>query len=677
MTDIFNPTIQGGSGVDFRSTADTTVDAPDRSIEEAANIVATVGGIAADEAQRQAIRGSAANISEVDGVAGEVDLQDKNFIDRELDLTRIAELRKAGSISGAKAAALVRVKSKRMIQQNPFLADKVRQEVRSFFDDGVGSTAAKFFKDEVTQEQREIAELRAESVKAGDLMPGETDPEKINKAMSATFQRRQLTTALDENKNLLAAANAELTQKTKLDQIRKSELEQQRAAAREALDTKGQELAFSYTDQLAELGNQIARDMENPNFDPSDAIARIETISNQLNTELQFGAEGDTQFINDSRIAFDGIMQTMFDVINGKRELEALDSVIQRNRKTIQIELLKDPELRKADAISKLAPNDPVTQQQYGLALSTAKSEMGRKFQTDNAAGVGEGESTSIGGNYHVGLNLVNDSDSYKGYAERVKASSAAIVSGELGEDALPEFSRNVNSMLRSVGDYQALVKGPRELNETIDMLADKDFGEVISNNPDLLRDPELAEEAGKVIKAKYMGQLSDAIGSELKKKITIQPPRPFGSLSVPANTVAPVPFEDFVDFEVSNGEARFVVADDVDAGVKSQVMREVNKLNSRVFNPMNKFIRASAHLSGTTDYQKFLEENAEAIFQGASLNGEQLAAAVSQEEELALTEMQASGEGEPTSRPDGVYRNQQTGQVMRVEGGVAYIVGG
>lgn len=87
-------------------------------------------------------------------------------LNRELDLTRIASARKQGSISAERAKALVNIRLRESINNNPMLADDLRRRAEAFLGDmGTGGTGSNSLFTPSAQEE-EDAFIRRQELKA-------------------------------------------------------------------------------------------------------------------------------------------------------------------------------------------------------------------------------------------------------------------------------------------------------------------------------------------------------------------------------------------------------------------------------------------------------------------------------------------------------------------------------
>ena len=84
-------------------------------------------------------------------------------LNRDLDLTRIANARRQGVISADRARALVNIKLRQAINANPMFADDLRKRAESFLSDVSGSGMSIF---EPTQREKEDAYIREQQLQA-------------------------------------------------------------------------------------------------------------------------------------------------------------------------------------------------------------------------------------------------------------------------------------------------------------------------------------------------------------------------------------------------------------------------------------------------------------------------------------------------------------------------------
>jgi hypothetical protein len=181
-------------------------------------------------------------------------------------------------------------------------------------------------------------------------------------------------------------------------------------------------------------------------------------------------------------------------------------------------------------------------------------------------------------------------------------------------ETAINEVNSNIVNVLRGIEVYGPSATSLGDYAPVLDFLSDAAVGKFIVKQGGFT-DAASANKAGQVLEQNYASQVLPLVKEEFEKTMAggAVNIRSYGRTEVPT-VEGQKPTSELVKVKFSGSGISFVAADPADNN--SLTRNRIKELNAKVQPVMNKLIRASAHLSGTTDYKAIYDANYASIFE-------------------------------------------------------------
>lgn len=173
---------------------------------------------------------------------------------------------------------------------------------------------------------------------------------------------------------------------------------------------------------------------------------------------------------------------------------------------------------------------------------------------------------------------------------------------GEVPPESMVSANDMVVNVMRGAQYYGASDNDPRNFTATVDFLSDPTVGRFIEQNGDSIY-PQIAAGAKQIIEQQYGEVVTGLINERYSTAGE-------AILSGIGSTTNEVDVSDLVE-PIWNGVGIEMVAKDqfkADFRV-NQLVEDLNRGPNGIVAPLNKLIRMSAHLSGSTDYEKVYNE--------------------------------------------------------------------
>ena len=309
-------------------------------------------------------------------------------------------------------------------------------------------------------------------------------------------------------------------------------------------------------------------------------------------SRTQSGNAFDTSYMTSG---IDTMVKNFEDVATGKTTLAAItnenETIMAKNQALI---LMNNPKLASLIALNKLTPFE------LPGMIQSLDSEMLNVYAGMNVP-VTTAPDGSIKGDKPSDI-LAPVEDMAK-VLDLMKNTTKNIMSGtDTDPEAVKSMSNQIVNIMRSAQYYGASDNDPRNFTATVDFLADPTVGRFIEQNGDSIY-PQVAAGSKQIIEQQY-GEV--VVGLINERYSTAGE----AILSGIGSTVDEVDVSDLVE-PVWNGVGIEMVAKDqfkADFRV-SQLVDDLNRGPNGIVAPLNKLIRMSAHLSGSTDYEKVYNE--------------------------------------------------------------------
>lgn len=354
----------------------------------------------------------------------------------------------------------------------------------------------------------------------------------------------------------------------------------------------------------------------------------------------------------------DQMVKNLISVADGTSELATIEtfnkSVIAKNQ---AIALMTSPKLARLVALDGLSkfqlPN--LIQALDAEMINAQYAPLNNTITID-----GDGKVTTTG----KPPDMVSSPDEVAKTYNLVKSTVSNIVKdGYSDKEAVASQANQIVNLLSGAEKYGANDSDPRNFTATVDFFADPTVGKFIEDNSDLIY-PQIAVGAKQVINQQYnevvVGLINErwATASE-------------GVLTGVGSQIADIPTSDIIE-PVWNGVGiEFIAKPEYQGDVRIDALVEsLNKGSDSVAGPLNKLIRASAHLSGNTDYEKVYNEEYKSRLWLTGKEGDKKPATGQEADKLSTLTNIPEGSLEAPVRPTDytetpTTRKGQTGQLL------------
>lgn len=309
-------------------------------------------------------------------------------------------------------------------------------------------------------------------------------------------------------------------------------------------------------------------------------------------SRTQSGNAFDTSYMTSG---IDTMVKNFEDVATGKTTLTAItnenETIVAKNQALI---LMNNPKLASLIALNKLTPFE------LPGMIQSLDSEMLNVYAGMNVP-VTTAPDGSIKGDKPA--DILAPPEEVAKVLDLMKNTTKNIMSGvDTDPEAVKSMSNQIVNIMRSAQYYGASDNDPRNFTATVDFLADPTVGRFIEQNGDSIY-PQVAAGSKQTIEQQY-GEV--VVGLINERYSTAGE----AILSGIGSTVDEVDVSDLVE-PIWNGVGIEMVAKDqfkADFRV-SQLVDDLNRGPNGIVAPLNRLIRMSAHLSGSTDYEKVYNE--------------------------------------------------------------------
>lgn len=309
-------------------------------------------------------------------------------------------------------------------------------------------------------------------------------------------------------------------------------------------------------------------------------------------TRSQTGNAIDTSYMTSG---IDTMVKNFEDVATGKTTLSAItnenDTIMAKNQSLI---LMNNPKLASLIALNKLTPFElPGMIQKLDAEMLAVYGGMNVPVTVAPDGSI-KGDKPS---------DVLASPEEVAKVLDLMKNTTKNIMSGvDTDPEAVKSMSNQIVNVMRSAQYYGASDNDPRNFTATVDFLSDPTVGRFIEQNGASIY-PQIAAGAKQIIEQQYGEVVTGLINDRYSTAGE-------AILSGIGSTVDVTDVSDVVE-PIWNGVGIEMVAKEqfkADFRV-NQLVDDLNRGPNGIVAPLNKLIRMSAHLSGSTDYEKVYNE--------------------------------------------------------------------
>ena len=522
-----------------------------------------------------------------------------SFVQQQLSLADSVEM---GDLSSAEARMRMRANLTRAIADNPALTvDLGKAHTTLVKTTGLGQAVY-----EGTTEEQQQTRIENAAIDAGWVRPDQSSQDKaIAAAAYQDFQRSIDLMGFEQKKVSLQAAKTGLVT---------SGIQQQ--SARLALAEKQQKInsqaaiGNASNAYMVKLGNDleaIRQAKERGDIDATQAAIMADNAYLAVDqVTRQIGAQAGSEYISNVTSPMKMMLENYKGYMTGNINLTDMET---RNATNVAMQtslLVAQPEAARLVATSKLFPNSD-------LVTITQANELVMNFVKGNQ-GL-ETKPADVLPDYQEGKQALN---TYLGMMSQTmgKVNNKTAVDEDLTKQ---DINNNLTNILRSIDVYGPTTTNATDYNGVMDFLSKTEVGRYITTQGGL-SDQGAAFKASQAIEFNYANEVLPLIKEEWDKaktggkaKITYQ-----GRTEVPG-IEGQQPVGELITPKFMGGGVAFIV----NPGVKDSFTRaKAKELNEKVAPVLNRLVRVSAHLSGTTDYKGVYDNLYSSMFEEAKVDG-------------------------------------------------------
>lgn len=352
--------------------------------------------------------------------------------------------------------------------------------------------------------------------------------------------------------------------------------------------TEGSMTAFS------KLSTDLGEQVRSSNMTPEQAQATLTQHYSKIQGAIQAAAGVDPTLASTYRTLFDDTYKIGLKLIDPKTGAENTQNMLNEMIAKVQLATVsRNPKILGAVVLNKLMP------QNASVALATTPEAI---EAVAFASQIGAGMNV-------VAPNIVGVPEVESGTIKILTSALDKLKTKKGDDDEIVKIqaSNSVNVMLKQTGEF--LDKGlarPENLKDLAGFFASPAYGELVKNGEidkdaqqaakktfQIVYEPAIVKGVNKVLQDSYNVITSVSGGRGLMPKVTSEsrPNAPLVSVQYDSSGVKFIPNEGF-------------------SGADQSKQKEVLGNLRDATKAVNQLVKLGAHLEGTTDYQKFWEEN-------------------------------------------------------------------
>lgn len=515
----------------------------------------------------------------------------------------LADAVDTGGMSSLEARTRMRANLSRAIADNPGLAvDLGKAHTATIKSTGLGQAVY-----EGTESEKQQNTIETEAVEAGWVRPNQSPEDKEKAAYAYQDFKRSMELMGFEQKKLALESSKVGLQSAKVGLVT-SGIQQQ--SARLALAEKQNKLnaqsalgkaSNAYIVKLQGDLENIRQAKEDGRMDATQAAMAVDQAFMVVDqVSRQVGAEAGTDYVNNITAPMKQMAENYKGYMTGEIQLNDLKTRTETNVAQQTLNLVNNPQSAKLVATSKLFPNsDVITLTQTNDLVMNFVSG-GQDINTKPA---------DVLPDYQEGKESLNT------YLKMMQQTMGKVNSGTAvdTEGTKEDVNNNLTNILRSIDVYGASTSNASDYNGVMDFLSKTEVGRYITTQGGL-PDTVAANKAAQAIEYQYANVVLPLIKQEYDKSKTGGEAQItyYGRTEVPG-VKGQQPTKDLITPQFIGSGVVFNVAPG-DANSFSRA--KAKELNDKVAPVLNRLIRVSAHLSGTTDYKSVYEQNYSQLFE-------------------------------------------------------------
>lgn len=323
-----------------------------------------------------------------------------------------------------------------------------------------------------------------------------------------------------------------------------------------------------------------------------------------INAAIQAAAKTDPELAAPYRTLFDSINKIGVEMIDPKTNMEDAQNRLTLIQTKMKLVAMQDPKIAAAVVANQLLPNNP------SLALSSAPEGV-RAITILSSIPVGDKTYTPT---------VVGNPDAEEPTLKLLKGGLSSLKSGKVQdkEIATLQASNSINHILKQTGELIDKGADPKQLKGVAAFFASPEYAGFVSSNA---MDPQAAGAAKKAFQLLYEPAIIQGVQARMTETLARGLAEGGGASKVKAP--APTTMADAVDIKFSGSGILFEPK--AKPGLVPSELRSqramVESLRSSQ-QGINQLIHIGAHMEGSTDYNKYWEDNKHIYMPGYFMKG-------------------------------------------------------
>jgi hypothetical protein len=495
-----------------------------------------------------------------------------------------------GSLTAAMAGAMSRANFRKHAAGNAQFIDELNKAAGALKGNSeIGDAEAEI----KAERDRKYADL-SQAATAGYVIPPNSSEElksSIVAAHKSTIRAKADTDALYRKQDQdmqLGRYNAEV-------------------AKREAEETAFQTtnmLAGSHLESFQSLSKDLRAQVTSGKMNPEEAAHYLTSQYNNISAALYAGARTNPQYATHFKTVFDDAFKLGQQMLDPKADIAKLENEYNRRVMTLQLAASNDPKVFGAVVANKMFGNNPAT------ALTVSKESI-RALSLLSGVNIGSKDFVPA---------VIGDPNAEEGVLKVLKGALSDLKGGKIAEPDLvkAQASNSINQMLKQTGELLDKGADPKQLKGIAAFCASSEYGEFAKNGT---LDPQALGACQKTFEMSYTPAIIDGVQKKLEKVLPRGLAAGGGASLVGRKEDAKV--ADTVDIKFTGSGIVFEPLNK--QGLTGSEYRaaalEIENLKSAQAG-INQLIHIAAHMDGSTDYQKYWEENKHRWIPGYFLEG-------------------------------------------------------
>lgn len=409
----------------------------------------------------------------------------------------------------------------------------------------------------------------------------------------------------EQRQSQVSASQAGITAERNMSQFyaKQSEARAQGTYDQGIADRELKKLSFDTVNMVAgenlaafqSFGKATAESVRKGTMTKEDGEALLSERYSNIAAALQASARTNPELAAPYKAIFDSVFQIHQKMLDPKNVSDDLENQLKIRTTQLKLVAMGDPKIAAAVVANQLLPNNA------SLALSSAPEGV-RTIALLSSQPVNTKEYTpNVVGNPEV------ESDALK----LLKGGLTSLAQGKVSDKelAIIQASNSINHVLKQTGEMLDKGASPQQLKGVAEFFASPEYAKFVTSNQ---IDSQSAGAAKKAFQLIYEPTIIKGVQEKLNQNLDLghsYDPTALRGAHAP-NAKKPISVSDSVDIKFTGSGIVFDVPADAASGAAGISQRSIVESLKTSQLAINQLIHIGAHMEGSTDYNKYWEEN-------------------------------------------------------------------